>query len=74
MRRRAEPALAGALGSQIAVREGQRASIVVERDGTSRISGCVSVCGITLELTGAHEACARSARMHLCVRVERPVM
>lgn len=25
---------------------------------------------LTLDLTGAHEASARSARMHLCVRVD----
>jgi hypothetical protein len=31
-------------------------------------------CLITLEMTGAHGACARSARMHLCVRVDRPVI
>jgi hypothetical protein len=31
-------------------------------------------CHITLEVTGAHEARARSARTHLCVRVDRLVV
>jgi hypothetical protein len=31
-------------------------------------------CGITSELTGDREACARRALKHLGVRVERPVM
>jgi hypothetical protein len=32
-----------------------------------------TACGITSDLTGAHEARVRSARTHLCVRVEGPV-